>query len=33
MEVSAGLGKLRINNPEMVSMCILRRHSSNDSKQ
>lgn len=27
MEVSAGLGKFRINNPEMVSMCILRRHS------
>lgn len=25
MEVSAGLGKFRINNPEMVSICILRR--------
>lgn len=25
MEVSAGLGKLRINNPQMVSLCILRR--------
>ena len=27
MEVSAGLGKFRVNNPEMVSLCILRRHS------
>lgn len=25
MEVSAGLGKMRINNPESVSICILRR--------
>jgi hypothetical protein len=30
MEVSTGLGKFRINNPEMVSLCILRRHSTND---
>jgi hypothetical protein len=27
MEVSAGLGKLRINNPEMASLCVLRRES------
>ncbi len=25
MEVSAGLGKFRLNNPEMVSLCILRK--------
>jgi hypothetical protein len=32
MEVSAGLGKFRINNPETISLCVLRRHSTNDSK-
>lgn len=26
MEVSAGLGKFRMNNPQMASMCVLRRH-------
>ncbi|MCD8095267.1 MAG: metallophosphoesterase [Ruminococcus sp.] len=31
MEVSAGLGKFRINNPEMISICVLRRkHTSKD---
>lgn len=30
MEVSAGLGKFRLNNPQMISLCILRRKSEHD---